>query len=61
MDLYESRSFAKISWISLEYSGCGKFLYCSRNSLPRRADSGMRMRIGAPANILILRAFVLSG
>jgi hypothetical protein len=61
MDSYESRSFAKISWISLGYFGCGNILYCSPKSLPRRADSGTRVRIGTPSKTLILRAFVLSG
>jgi hypothetical protein len=61
MDSYESRSFAKMSWISLGYFGCGNILYGSPKQLPRRADSGASARIGAPSNTLILRAFVLSG
>src|SRR5689334_6496652 len=60
-DLYESRPFAKISWISLEDFGCGKILYGGRKQLQRRADSGRRGRIGATRKPLILRAFVLSG
>jgi hypothetical protein len=61
MDSYESRSFAKMSWISLGYFGYRNILYCSPKSLERRADSGTPARIGTPSNTLILRAFVLSG
>jgi|SRR5271156_4226521 len=61
IDLYESRPFAKISWISLEDFGCGKILYCSRKSLQRRTDSATPVRIGATRKPLIMRAFVLSG